>query len=153
MLNIILLIGFISSLSLAIGLVPHVSILLSWVSYLSIASVSEPFLNFQWDSLLLEVYLISIFFVPWRVLDNKDNIESPPTIGRWLLWLLIMKLMLQSGIVKFTFFDVDGSNAWRDLTALEYHFWTQPIPSWLSYYFDKLPMVIDKIALFFTYVC
>ena len=60
---------------------PHVSILLSWVSYLSIASVSEPFLNFQWDALLLEVYLISIFFVPWRVFDNKDNIESPPTIG------------------------------------------------------------------------
>ena len=152
-LNIILLIGFISSLSLAIGLVPHVSILLSWVSYLSIASVSEPFLNFQWDALLLEVYLISIFFVPWRVFDNKDNIESPSTIGRWLLWLLIIKLMLQSGIVKFTFFDVDGSNAWRDLTALEYHFWTQPIPSWLSYYFDALPTVIDKIALFFTYVC
>ena len=152
-LNIVLLIGFISSLSLTIGLVPHVSILLSWVSYLSIASVSEPFLNFQWDALLLEVYLISIFFVPWRVFDNKDNIELPPTIGRWLLWLLIIKLMLQSGIVKFTFFDVDGSNAWRDLTALEYHFWTQPIPSWLSYYFDALPAVIDKIALFFTYVC
>ncbi len=152
-LNIVLMIGFISSLSLAIGLVPHVSILLSWVSYLSIASVSEPFLNFQWDALLLEVYLISIFFVPWRVFDKKDNIEPPPTIGRWLLWLLIMKLMLQSGIVKFTFFDVDGSNAWRDLTALEYHFWTQPIPSWLSYYFDALPAVIDKIALFFTYVC
>ena len=33
-LNIVLLIGFISSLSLAIGLVPHVSILLSWASYL-----------------------------------------------------------------------------------------------------------------------
>ncbi|MBT5734056.1 lipase maturation factor family protein [bacterium] len=152
-LNIVLLIGFISSLSLAIGLVPHVSILLSWASYLSIASVSEPFLNFQWDALLLEVYLISILFVPWRVFDNKINIESPPTIGRWLLWLLVIKLMLQSGIVKFTFFDVDGSNTWRDLTALEYHFWTQPIPSWLSYYFDALPTVIDKIALFFTYIC
>jgi uncharacterized membrane protein YphA (DoxX/SURF4 family) len=130
-----------------------VSILLSWASYLSIASVSEPFLNFQWDALLLEVYLISILFVPWRVFDNKINIESPPTIGRWLLWLLVIKLMLQSGIVKFTFFDVDGSNTWRDLTALEYHFWTQPIPSWLSYYFDALPTVIDKIALFFTYIC
>lgn len=152
-LNIVLLIGFISSLFLAVGLVPHVSILLSWASYLSIASVAEPFLNFQWDALLLEVFLVSIFFVPWRVFDKKDNIELPPTIGRWLLWLLIMKLMLQSGIVKFTFFDVDGSNAWRDLTALEYHFWTQPIPSWLSYYFDALPAVIDKIALFFTYVC
>ena len=152
-LNMVLLMGLISSLSLAIGLVPHVSILLSWVSYLSIASVSEPFLNFQWDALLLEVYLISIFFVPWKVFDNKENTEPPLSIGRWLLWLLIMKLMFQSGIVKFTFFDVDGSNAWRDLTALEYHFWTQPIPSWLSYYFDKLPAVFDKIALFFTYAC
>lgn len=152
-LNIVLLIGLISSITLAIGLVPHVSILVSWVSYLSIASVSEPFLNFQWDALLLEVYLISLFFVPWRVFDNKNNIESPSILGRWLLWLLIMKLMFQSGIVKFTFFNPDGSNAWRDLSALDYHFWTQPLPSWISYYFDKLPVFIDKIALFFTYLC
>ena len=152
-LNIILLIGLISSLSLAIGVVPHLSILSSWACYLSIASVSEPFLNFQWDALLLEVYLLSIFFVPWKIFDNKNNIESPSIIGRWLLWLLIMKLMLQSGIVKFTFFNSDSSNAWRDLTALDYHFWTQPIPSWLSYYFDKLPATLDKVFLFYTYLC
>ena len=61
--------------------------------------------------------------------------------------------MIESGIVKFTFFGSDGSNTWRDLTALNYHYWTQPIPSWISWYVDRLPAVIDKTALIFTYCC
>jgi len=96
---------------------------------------------------------LSIFFVPWKLFDDRKNIQNPSRIGRWLLWLLIIKLMIESGLVKFTFFGSDGSNAWRDLTALNYHYWTQPIPSWISWYIHKLPEFIDKIALIFTYCC
>ena len=46
-LDMVLFIGALASLSLIIGLVPHMSILVSWICYLSISSVSEPFLNFQ----------------------------------------------------------------------------------------------------------
>ena len=152
-LNIVLCLGTFSSTLLLLGIVPHISIAISWTCYLSVASVSEPFLNFQWDALLLETYLLSIFFVPWKVIDDRKNIQNPATLGKWLLWLLIIKLMFESGLVKFTFFGADGSNTWRDLTALNYHYWTQPIPSWISWYVDKLPEVIDKISLGFTYFC
>ena len=152
-LDMVLFIGALASLSLIIGLVPHMSILVSWICYLSISSVSEPFLNFQWDTLLLETYLLSIFFVPWKIFDDRKNIQNPSCIGKWLLWFLIIKLMVESGLVKFTFFGSDGSNTWRELTALNYHYWTQPIPSWISWYVDKLPEFIDKISLIFTYCC
>ena len=152
-LNVVLSIGTLSSLSLMLGLVPHISIISSWVCYLSISSVSEPFLNFQWDTLLLETYLLSVFFVPWKIFDNRKNVQNPLPIGRWLLWLLIIKLMLESGLVKFTFFGSGGSNTWRDLTALNYHYWTQPIPSWISWYVHKLPEFVDKVSLIFTYCC
>jgi len=152
-LNMVLCLGALATLSLMIGLAPHISILVSWICYLSISSVSEPFLNFQWDTLLLETYLLSIFFVPWKLFDDRKNIQNPSRIGKWLLWLLIIKLMVESGLVKFTFFGSDGSNTWRDLTALNYHYWTQPIPSWISWYVDKLPEFIDKMALVFTYCC
>ena len=152
-LDMVLCVGTVSSILLLIGFVPHISIAISWVCYLSVSSVSEPFLNFQWDILLLEVYLLSVFFVPWKIYDDRKNIHSPSALGKWLLWLLIIKLMFESGLVKFTFFAPDGSNTWRDLTALNYHYWTQPIPSWISWYIDKLPDLFDKIALGFTYWC
>ena len=91
--------------------------------------------------------------MPWKIYDNRKKIENPSIIGKWLLWLLIIKLMFESGLVKFTFFGQDGSNTWRDLTALNYHFWTQPIPSWISWYIDQLPSIIDKVSLVFTYWC
>ena len=136
-----------------IGVIPHIAIALSWLSYLSISSISEPFLNFQWDTLLLEAYLLSFFFVPWKIYDDKRKLQNPSVIGKWLLWLLIIKLMFESGLVKFTFFGQDGSNTWRDLTVLNYHYWTQPIPSWISWYIDQLPSAIDKVSLIFTYWC
>ena len=152
-LNMVLCAGTIACILLLIGFVPHISIAISWACYLSVSSVSAPFLNFQWDILLLEAYLLSVFFVPWKIYDDRKNIYSPSPLGKWLLWLLIIKLMFESGLVKFTFFAPDGSNTWKDLTALNYHYWTQPIPSWISWYIDKLPDFIDKIALGFTYWC
>ena len=59
--------------------------------------------------------------------------------------------MLESGIVKFTFFDQDGSNAWRDLTALEYHYWTQPLPHPLSSWIHSLPQWFDQFSLLTMY--
>ena len=152
-LNVVILIGICSSFLLIGGLIPHIAIMLSWISYLSIAVVSEPFLNFQWDALLLETYFLSFFLVPWKLHHKRNSLANPPALGRWLLWLLAFKLMFESGVVKFTFYGEGGSNAWKDLTALNYHFWTQPIPSWISYYIDKLPTIFDKAALIFTYFC
>jgi len=152
-LDIILFLGVCSSILLLIGVIPHIAIALSWIFYLSISSTSEPFLNFQWDTLLLETYLLSFFFVPWKIYDDRKKIQNLSVIGRWLLWLLILKLMFESGLVKFTFFGQGGSNTWRDLTALNYHYWTQPIPSWISWYIDLLPSAIDKMSLIFTYWC
>src|SRR5216117_1935982 len=51
-----------------------------------------------------------------------------------LLWLLF-RLMFLSGITKLA----SGDPTWRDLTALDYHFWTQPLPSWTAWYAHWLP--------------
>ena len=109
-LNIVILIGICSSFLLISGLIPHAAIMLSWICYLSIAVVCEPFLNFQWDALLLETYFLSFFLVPWKLHYNRNSLANPPALGRWLLWLLAFKLMFESGVVKFTFYGEGGSN-------------------------------------------
>ena len=145
-------IGTLATLLLITGFIPHIAVLTGWVCYLSVAVVAQPFLNFQWDLLLLETMFLSFFFLPWVMKEKVSTASEPHFIGRLLLWLLLFKLMFESGLVKFTYFGVDGSNTWADFTALNYHYWTQPIPSWLSWYFHWLPNWFHKISLIITYV-
>ena len=57
---------------------------------------------------------------------------------RWLLF----RLMFSSGAVKL----LSGDPTWRDLTALEYHYWTQPLPSPLSWLVHQAHPGIHKLS-------
>lgn len=139
--------GTISSLALALGFMPGPAALLSWVFYLSLSVVGEPFLSFQWDALLLESLFLSLPFLPFV---SRHRISDPINHSKWariLVLLLLSKLMIESGVVKFTYFDADESNAWIDCTALDYHYWTQPLPHTLSPWVHSLPSWLDWISL------
>src|SRR5213592_4568491 len=60
---------------------------------------------------------------------------APSTAMRWLVWALVFRLMFLSGITKL----VSGDPTWLHLTALDYHFWTQPLPPWPAWYAQWLP--------------
>jgi len=47
----------------------------------------------------------------------------------------VFRLMFLSGITKL----VSGDPTWLHLTALDYHFWTQPLPPWPAWYAQWLP--------------
>ena len=143
--------GCLSALLLILGLFSPIAVLVSWSCYLSLQVVATPFLNFQWDLLLLETMLLSVFYLPWKLGAKYSHFTEPNAIGRWLLWLLLFKLIFESGVVKFTYFGSGDTNTWLDLTALNYHYWTQPIPSWISWYFHWLPQWFHKLALVITY--
>ena len=143
--------GCSTALLLILGLFSPIAVLVSWSCYLSLQVVATPFLNFQWDLLLLETMLLSVFYLPWKLRAKYSYFTEPNAIGRWLLWLLLFKLIFESGVVKFTYFGSGDTNTWLDLTALNYHYWTQPIPSWISWYFHWLPQWFHKLALFITY--
>ena len=54
---------------------------------------------------------------------------------RWVLWFLAFKLTFLSGITKI----LSGDRTWANWTALTYHYQTQPIPAWTSWYAHQLP--------------
>src|SRR5436305_10066527 len=56
--------------------------------------------------------------------------------------------MFFSGIVKL----LSGDPAWRNLTALHYHYETQPLPTPLAWYMYQLPMGAQKASTAFTFV-
>jgi predicted DCC family thiol-disulfide oxidoreductase YuxK len=95
-----------------------------FVLYLSYVYAAQDFLSFQWDALLLEAGFLAIF------LTGGSHIVV------WLYRWLVFRYLFLAGAAKL----VSGDATWRDGTALEYHFWTQPLPTPLAWYAAKLPM-------------
>ncbi|VVM07352.1 hypothetical protein MAMC_01567 [Methylacidimicrobium cyclopophantes] len=113
-----------------------------WGLYLSFVSLGRDFFFFQWDSLLLEAGLLAVLVAPWRWRPEFGTAPSPPPLAHfWLQWLLFRVLFL-SGVVKLA----SGDPTWRALTALQYHYETQPLPSPLSWFFFHLPLWFHELS-------
>jgi hypothetical protein len=145
--EILCLLGIGLSLLLLAGYAPAVCLGLIWVFHLSLVSVGQIFFDFQWDALLLESTLIAVWLVPWT-LGRARGPHDPPRLARYLAWWLLFRLMFLSGIVKLT----SGDPTWRNLTALAFHYQTQPLPSPLAWYFQQFPLWLQKLscAVMFT---
>jgi uncharacterized membrane protein YhaH (DUF805 family) len=63
-------------------------------------------------------------------------------VARWLLWWLLFRLMFESGVVKLS----SGDTTWRDFSALDFHFETQPLPLWTAWFAHQLPRWMLRTA-------
>ena len=140
--------GAVTSILLIAGFLPVISLVLLFVFYLSLTIAGQTFLSFQWDILLLETGFLAIFFAPvrWRLTGGRDVPIS--RVGHFLLKLLLFKLMVMSGVVKLT----SGDDSWWNLTALDYHYWTQPLPTVLGWWAHQGPEWLKQFSTFFVLV-
>jgi lipase maturation factor 1 len=134
--------GTVLALLLIFEIAPTAALALLWLLYLSLTTVGGVFLEFQWDNLLLEVGFLSIFFAPLQLLPGLAREAPPSRIVLWLLRLLLFKLMFSSGCVKLT----SGDPTWHNLTALTFHYYTQPLPTWLAWYANQSPLWFLKLS-------
>jgi len=134
--------GTILSVLLILGIAPAPSLVLLWLIYLSLVTVGRDFLGFQWDNLLLEAGFLGIFFAPLQLIPKPSREAPPSRLFLWLLRLLLFKLMFSSGCVKL----LSGDPTWRNLTALTFHYQTQPLPTWLGWYANQLSLWFQKFS-------
>jgi hypothetical protein len=134
---------FLSAL-LILGFTPGPVLVGLWACYLSLTGAGQIFLGYQWDALLLETGFLAIFYAPWRLWPWPAWEPAPPPLMRWLLF----RLMFTSGVAKL----VSGDPTWRDFTALEYHYETQPLPAWTSWYLHQMPGWFQRISVLLTFV-
>jgi hypothetical protein len=134
--------GAILSLMLMSAVAEVLALILLWAFYLSLQTVGGDFLSFQWDILLLETGFLAVFLVPFELRPSLARPREPPRAIRWLLLWLLFRLMFSSGAVKL----LSGDPAWRDATALTYHFETQPLPTWIGWYAHQLPLSVQKLS-------
>ena len=135
-LGFIALVGLVASTLLTFGFLRPLSATLAWLCWLSFVNIGQDFLSFQWDTLLLEAGFLVIFLEKPGLLPITPGRDVPPAILRIAIWFLIFRLMLSSGLVKL----LSGDPTWADLSAMSYHFFTQPIPNPLSWFAHQLPL-------------
>lgn len=111
--------------------------LAAYLSYLSFTSMGQVFFGYQWDSLLLE----SLFLFMLRS-------KVPSIWWQFALRVLLFKLLFLSGYVKWASGDV----SWRQLSALNFHFLTQPLPHSLSIVAMQLPDVLLQAGVVMVFL-
>jgi hypothetical protein len=97
-----------------------------WVLYQSFVNAGQTFYGFGWESMLLETGFLAIFL--------GAGSAGAPVVVIWLLRWVLFRNMLGAGLIKLR-----GDDCWRDLTALDYHYETQPIPNPVSWFAHHLP--------------
>jgi hypothetical protein len=138
------IVGAALSVLLVTGTLSAVVVPILWFLYLSLSVVCRDFLLYQWDALLLEAGLLAIFVAPISLRERfREPMDAdPPRLAVWLLLWLTFRMMVGSGAVKLT----SGDPTWRNLTALAFHFETQPIPTPLASYAHHLPLWFLKAS-------
>lgn len=109
-----------------------------WALYLSFVNVGQIFYGFGWESILLETGAYAAFL-------GGSQTNSQVAV-MWLFRWLLFRVMFGAGLIKLR-----GDSCWRDLTCLDYHYETQPIPNPLSWFFHHGPEWSKKGGVLFNH--
>ncbi|MFO0952939.1 MAG: lipase maturation factor family protein [Isosphaeraceae bacterium] len=129
------------------GVSPKPLLALLWAGYLSLAVAGQEFLGYQWDMLLLEAGFLSVLTAPWGLWLPAARGE-PSRVAVFLFRWLLFRLMFLSGVVKLR----SGDPTWWALDALKYHYETQPIPAWTSWYAHNAPAWFHRLSAGFMFI-
>jgi predicted DCC family thiol-disulfide oxidoreductase YuxK len=148
------------SLAVILGIATLPALIILWIFYLSIVTVGRDFMSFQWDALLLEAGFLAIFSAPSQLWPGVRKATAPSTTLRpsqhgernrtaflWLFRLLLFRLIFSSGAVKL----LSRDPTWRHLTALEFHYETQPLPTPVAWYMHLLPARFQEASVVFVF--
>ena len=122
-LNFVCITGMAAAFLVFFNIVTRSALLMCFILYLSLVYGGQDFMTFQWDFFLLEAGVLAIFLV------------SGSRIIVFLYQWLLARFMFIGGLVKL----VSGDPTWANLSALFYHYETQPLPTPLAWYAHHLP--------------
>ncbi len=123
--------GVAAAVLLFFGKLERLMLILLFAMYLSLCAAGQDFMGFQWDALLTEAGFLAIFL-------------GRPRIVAWLFRWLTFRLYFLSGAVKLLSHDP----SWRNLSALDFHYFTQPLPTVFAWYAAKLPQGFQHFSTF-----
>jgi hypothetical protein len=133
------------SLVVLAGLANGALLLLLWALYMSFVHIGQDWYAYGWEIQLLETGFLAVFLQPF--LDPRPFPRlAPPSGVLWLMRWLVFRIMVGAGAIKLR-----GDSCWRDLTCLDYHYETQPIPNPLSRAFHFQPRWLHHTGVLYNH--
>jgi hypothetical protein len=115
--------------------------------YLAYLSLDLPMgLIFPWDCALFEASFFSLFLGPTLPLPELAAVHPPEPAIAWMYRLLLFRVLFGFGKFKFL-----GATK-HDRGYLKGFLINQPLPSYIGWYMQKLPMWMLKGALFMMFI-
>lgn len=139
-------IGLLLSIAVLLGYANLPMLLALWAIYGSFVRVGQLWFSFGWEIQILETTLLAAVMAhPW----DPRPLKAPPPPGASVVLMkwLAFRIMLGAGLIKLR-----GDACWTDLTCLDAHFETQPIPNPLSPLFHHLPHALQAAGVVFNHV-
>lgn len=141
------LIGALCGLLVLVNLFARPALLVALVLHLSLVYAGQMFTNYQWDQLLIETGFLALF------------LGSGSKLTVFLFRLLLFRFLFLAGATKLLSHDA----TWQNLTALDTHFFTQPLPTPLAWPASRLPhlalqagtaaaLVIELVVVFLIFL-
>lgn len=133
--------GVALSLAVVVGYANLPMLLALWLIYGSFARTGQLWFSFGWELQILETTVIAALLVhPWD--PRPLAAPAPPRTAIVLMRWLAFRIMLGAGLIKLR-----GDACWTELTCLDWHFETQPIPNPLSAWFHHLPHAVHAAGV------
>ncbi|KAM7148029.1 lipase maturation factor 1 isoform 1-T1 [Molossus nigricans] len=129
----------ISSFIVVTGCANMVLMTALWVLYMSLVNVGQIWYSFGWESQLLETGFLGIFLCPLWTLSRLPRETPTSRIVLWGFRWLIFRIMLGAGLIK-----IRGDQCWRDLTCMDFHYETQPVPNPMAYFLHHSPWWVHR---------
>ena len=134
------------SLLVAAGFANALMMAALWALYMSLVHVGQDWYGYGWEIQLLETGFLAIFLCP--LLDGRPFPRTrPPAVVLMLFRWLAFRIMIGAGLIKLR-----GDPCWRNLTCLDYHYETQPIPNPLSRALHFMPRWFQRAGVLFNHL-
>ncbi|KAI3389217.1 hypothetical protein SNEBB_002287 [Seison nebaliae] len=137
----------ISSIVVICGTANMFMMIYLWLNYMSIINIGQTWYSFGWESQLLESGFLAIFLCPLYSLWPIPKNVPPSKFVIWAYRWLIFRIMLGAGLIK-----IRGDECWRDLTCMDYHYETQPVPNPMAYYMHHEPKLFHKFETLVNHI-
>ncbi len=141
-------VGMVAALLVTANVAPRWTLVVCFVCYLSFTAAAQDFSGYQSDGMLLVAGFLALFFAP-RGWWPGWGARSLPSRASWLLLLYEwFRIYFESGIGKL----LSGDKTWRSLTAMYEYYQNGPLPTWVGWYAQHLPLWFQRETALLTLV-
>ena len=138
--------GVVLSLVVLAGFANAILMAFLWALYMSFVHIGQLWYGYGWEIELLENGFLAIFLCP--LLDGRPLSPRPTPLTLILLYRwLAFRIMLGAGLIK-----IRGDACWRELTCLEFHYETQPIPNPVSPLLHFMPGWFHALGVLYNHL-